>query len=213
MIEYKPVISSIAVVLALGSYIPYLRDISRGKTKPHTFSWFIWGLLHWIGFAASVVKGGGAGSWVTGASALACSTVFVIALVKGETKLHPYDWVSLSGALVALIFWWFTNEPTFSVMLVALIDILGFIPTFRKTYKNPYEETAITYFIGSIYFLLSLIALESYSISTWFYPATIIIVNTAFVAMIYVRKKRLAFRSRTVNLVAGGGFEPPTSGL
>lgn len=195
MTEYKAIISSIAVALALGSYIPYFRDIARGKTKPHAFSWLIWSLLHAIGFGASLVKGGGAGSWVTGASTLACSTVFIIALKKGETKLHPYDWFAMTGAFVALAFWWFTSEPTLSVMLIALIDVLGFVPTFRKSYINPFGETAITYLMGSVYFSLSLIALESYTIATWFYPASIIIVNTAFVSMLYIRKKAVRVES------------------
>lgn len=196
MTEYKTIISSIAVALAMGSYIPYFRDIAKGKTKPHTFSWLVWSLLHAIGFAASFIKGGGAGSWVTGASTLACSTVFIIALKKGETKLHPYDWFAMAGAFVALIFWWFTSEPTLSVILIALIDVLGFLPTFRKSYFNPFGETAITYLMGSVYFSLSLIALESYTIATWFYPASIIIVNTAFVSMLYIRKKAVRVPSR-----------------
>ena len=69
---YKAVLTIIASFLLIGSYIPYFRDIYSGKTKPHAFSWFIWSLSACIAFAASIVKGGGAGAWVMGMSGAAC---------------------------------------------------------------------------------------------------------------------------------------------
>lgn len=41
----KQVLGVIAILLALIAYIPYIRDVLRRKTKPHVYSWFIWGFL------------------------------------------------------------------------------------------------------------------------------------------------------------------------
>jgi hypothetical protein len=39
----------IAVILTFAGYIPYLRDVFAGKTKPHIYSWFLWGFDVLIG--------------------------------------------------------------------------------------------------------------------------------------------------------------------
>ena len=115
------------------------------------------------------------------------------ALFKGETKAHPVDRISLGVAMMALIFWWFTKDPTISVILITVADAIGgFVPTFRKAWHKPFEETISTYRYGSLYYMLSLFALESYSIATTFYPATIVLVNSSFVVMVLIRRKKLS---------------------
>ncbi len=41
----KEIIGGIAVALTFIAYIPYYRDILKGKTRPHIYSWSLWGLL------------------------------------------------------------------------------------------------------------------------------------------------------------------------
>jgi len=84
MMEYKIIFGSIAVGLSFIQYFPYIRDILRGTTKPHAFSWFVWGLPALIVFAAQALKGGGAGAWATGVTALLCTLIFVMSLSRGK---------------------------------------------------------------------------------------------------------------------------------
>ena len=51
-------ISVAAVVLTIGGYIPYLRDVSRKKTRPHSFTWFIATLAGFIAYGLKVLGGG-----------------------------------------------------------------------------------------------------------------------------------------------------------
>ena len=53
--DYHAVIGGAATVIGVVGYVPYFRDIFRGTTKPHPFSWFLWALLAGIAFAAAVV--------------------------------------------------------------------------------------------------------------------------------------------------------------
>ena len=41
--------------------------------------------------------------------------------------------------------WFFTKTPLFSVILITIIDALGFIPTFRKSYIKKSTFKSITY--------------------------------------------------------------------
>ena len=54
MLEYKTILGIIAVIIALAGYVPYFRDIFRGKTKPHAFSWLVWASLTGIAFFGQI---------------------------------------------------------------------------------------------------------------------------------------------------------------
>ena len=189
--DYKIILGLIAVAIAFISYVPYFRDIVLGKTKPHAFTWLVWGSLTAIGFAGQIADDAGPGAWVTGFTAVIAFSIFVFALVKGKKNIVLMDWLSLAGAGVALIVWFITKEPLLSIILIVVIDALGFFPTFRKSFHKPHEETSITYTLSGLKFVIAIIALEHYSLTTYLYPASLIFTNWVFVTMIFVRKKQL----------------------
>jgi len=170
----KVLLGGSATVLALVGYVPYFRDIFRGKTKPHAFSWLIWGVLTAIGYAGQVSDGAGAGAWVTGLTAAVCFFIFALAVFRGEKNITRGDWLCLIFSLSAIPLWIFTNSPFWSVILITVIDIVGFLPTFRKSYFKPHEETAVTYTLSSVKFGLSILALQNYSVITVLYPASLV---------------------------------------
>lgn len=192
MYDYKSLLGALAIVVGLVGYIPYFRDIFRKRTKPHAFSWFVWGILTAIAFFAQVTRGGGPGTWVTGITALACLVISGLALFYGERDIKMIDWLSLLDALVGIVFWVFTNDPFLAVILVTVIDAVGYIPTFRKGFHKPYEETISTFFLSSLKFLIALFALRSLNLITWLYPASLVLTNAFFVAMLISRRRSLS---------------------
>lgn len=188
---YKIFLGYLAVIIGIISYIPYITNIFRGKTKPHAFSWLVWSILTGIAFAVQAVENGGAGAWVTGVTSLACMVIFILALFKENIKFSFFDWSSLVVAFTAIILWKITNNPVAAVILVTLAYAFGFFPTFRKAYLKPYEETVITFIFSSLKFLLSIIALTSFSIATGFYPVSLVLINGLFVIMVLIRRKTL----------------------
>lgn len=186
---FQIIVGWIGAVLSVVSCLPYIRDIFLGKTKPHAFSWLIWSILSGVGFAAQLVEHGGAGSWVLGVATPFCVFVFFLSLWRGERNYVMLDWISLFGALISIVLWWVTSDPTWSVVLITLIDVIAFVPTFRKAYAKPHEETISMYSMGALKFFLSIVALESFSIATWFYPAVLVLANTAFAWMLIYRRK------------------------
>src|SRR3989344_5279429 len=190
MLEYKAILGTIAVIIALAGYIPYFRDIFRGKTKPHAFSWLVWASLTGIAFFGQIFDRGGAGAWVTGFTAIVSFVIFFLALQKGEKNITLSDKWSLFGAGVALILWYFTNSLLWSVILITVIDALGFYPTFRKSYHKPHEETMLTFFLSGLKFVIAIIALQNYSVVTYLYPASLVLMNFIFVGLLLVRKRQ-----------------------
>ena len=194
--DYKSILAVLAIAIAVIGYIPYFRTIFNGRTKPHAFSWLVWGVLTAIAFVAQLVGKGGAGAWVTGFTMLVCFAIFALALIKGKHDFPLSDWLCLAGSGLALVLWATTKDPLTAIILITLIDMLGFIPTFRKSYLKPQSETAFTYTMSGLKFLISIFALQSFSGVTVIYPASLVITNLGFVFMLLLRRKSLAHNSR-----------------
>lgn len=192
MHELKISISITAVVLTFVAYIPYIKDTLEGKTTPHIYTWLIWGLVTAIAFALQVSGGAGVGAWVTLAVIVACFTVFVLGLRNGKKDITQLDTLFFVLALIALFLWLIAKQPVASVILVALVDMFGFIPTVRKSWNKPYSETLFLYSLNAIRHGLSLLALEQYNIVTWLYPVTWMIANAIFSIILVIRRKQIS---------------------
>jgi hypothetical protein len=191
--DYKTLLGYIAVIVGIVSYIPYFKNIFAGKTKPHAFSWLVWSVLTSIAFAVQIVEGGGTGAWVTGTTAIICFAVFLLALIKGQRQFSTFDWSALGVACIALLLWRLTHNPLTALILIIVTDALGFLPTFRKGFHHPFEETISTFAFACVKFAIALFALESFTIGSWLYPASTIVMNGAFVIMLLVRRQQMTF--------------------
>lgn len=189
--DYKVLIALVSVAMTLAGYYYYFRDIFAGKTKPHAFSWLVWSSLTAIAFAGQVSEDAGPGAWVTGVTALVSFFIFILATKKGEKNITKSDKLNLFGALIALALWFLTSDPLSAIILITIVDFLGFLPTIRKSYSKPYEETLATYLLSGLKFLLAILALNNYSLTTWLYPASLVLANLFFVLMLVFRRKKL----------------------
>jgi hypothetical protein len=189
--NFKVIVAIISVLLTLTGYTFYFRDIFAGKTKPHAYSWLVWASLTAIAFAGQISDHAGPGAWVTAVTAAISFIIFVIAIQKGEHNITRSDKLNLLGAAVALFLWFFTSNPLSAIILISIVDFLGFLPTIRKSYHKPYEETLISYVLAGTKFILSIIALDHYSATTWLYPASLIAANAFFVSMLIIRRRQV----------------------
>jgi hypothetical protein len=181
-----------AVITGLVSYVPYLWGMHRGRVRPHAFTWFLWGLLTAIAFAAQLSDGAGPGSWITGATAMVSLAVSVGAWRQSRlSNVLPADWYFFLAALAAIPLWLLTKTPLYSVMVVTVIDALAYVPTFRKSWQRPEQESVVTFTLGSIKFLLGIAALPEQTLISSLYPWSLVATNTAFVAMTLYRRYRL----------------------
>ena len=189
-LEIKTAISIIAVILTIVGYVPYIRDTLKKKTTPHIYTWFIWGLVTAIAYGLQVTSGAGVGSWVTFVVAIICFFIFALGLRNGKKNITRSDTVFFVLSFVALFLWLIAKQPILSVILTSSIDMLGFIPTIRKSWNKPYSETLFSYELNSFRHGLSILALQQYSIVTWLYPGTWVVANALFSIMLIIRRKK-----------------------
>lgn len=181
----------ISVAVTVASIAPYYYFVFKGKIKPHVFSWFIWGVLTAIGFAAQTYAGAGPGAWATGAVSIGCLGIALVALKHGERHITRSDWLCFIAAMSAIPLWVATEDPLWSVVLISITDVLGYYPTIRKSYHKPHEELIYTHLTGTIKYLFSLFAIEQWMVTTWLYPVSISAANIVLIAILLVRRHQL----------------------
>jgi len=181
-----------AVSTGLVSYVPYLWGMYHGRVRPHAFTWFLWWLLTAIAFAAQIADGAGPGSWTTGVTALVCTGVAGGAWRQSRlSNVLPVDWYFFLAALAAIPLWLLTKTPLYSVVIVTGIDGLAYVPTFRKSWYRPEQESVPTFVLGTIKWLFAIAALSEQTVISSLYPWSLVATNTAFVAMTLYRRRHL----------------------
>jgi len=194
--DYQMFIGATSIALGVVGYAFYFRSIFRGITKPHIFTWLTYGILDSIVFSAQVIKGAGPGAWTLGFSVLACFVIAAIALHWGEKRITKSDWLCFIGALVAIAFWFVTSNPLGAVVIASLINLLALVPTFRKSYLRPHEESVSMWSFDIAKYALSIFALSSLNATTALFPVVIVVCNGALVTLILLRRRQLATIAR-----------------
>jgi hypothetical protein len=189
MHNYKIIISLTAVILSFVGYIPYIIDVLKKRTTPHVFTWLVWSLAVGVSTGLQIVGGAGVGSWTSICITVLCFFIFILSLRTGDRHVTFVDIVFLLLALTSLFLWLVVKEPTWSVILVVSTDVLGFAPTLRKSWNNPYSETLFTYELSTFRHILTIFALQRFNILTLLYPIVWVFANLIFSLILIFRRK------------------------
>lgn len=191
IIIMKEILSVIAVVLTFAAYIPYYRDILRGKTNPHIYSWSLWGLLTILIVALQFQGGAGPATWITAAAGFMCLGVVILSLRKGKKDITLSDTIVAILSLIAMGFWLIADQPIISIVLVVVADMLAFYPTVRKSWNKPYEETLSLYVTNTLRFSLGVLAIETYTVLSTLWLASWVGANGIFSVILVIRRRQL----------------------
>ena len=187
--EWKVLLGGIAALLALCSSYLYIRDIFRGNTKPHAYTWLIWSIVTTIVFFGQWVSGGGPGSWATGVAAVVTTGTFFLSFKYGTKNVTPFDKVCLALALLSILPWILTKSVLWSVLLATLIDLIAFLPTMRKTWHAPRSESLGSMFVDAIKHSLSISSMGTYSLVNWIFPLSVLVTKFVIIGEILFRRK------------------------
>lgn len=180
----------LGTIVSLAAFIPYFKSIVTGQTKPHIFTWLIWTLVTGIAGLGQYVSGAGPAAWCTLAITATCIVTFFISLKHGTRDITRFDWLCLLTSLAAIPIWLFTQDPTISICIVTGIELVGFFPTFRKTWFDPFSESMAYFMLCVVKYALAVAAVERWTIATAIYPTVTLIAVVAFCVFMYVARRR-----------------------
>ena len=190
---YKEILSAIAIALTFAAFVPYIRAILDGTTRPHVFSWVIWGSTTFVVFLAQIEGKAGVGAWPIGVSGSITLFIACLAYVRrADITITKTDWLFFILALSSLPLWYVTSDPLWAVVILTIVDVLGFGPTVRKAYSFPHSESLLFFALFAVRNVLVILALESYSVTTVLFPAVIAVACVSLVAMVRYRRREPA---------------------
>jgi len=114
--------------------------------------------------------------------------IFLISLRYGTKDITIWDTITLVIALLAILVWWQLKQPLISVIIVSVIDVIGYFPSFRKSWHAPWSETLISWLGFSIANVFAIISLAEYNFLTVTYLASVIFANVALFLICLTRR-------------------------
>jgi hypothetical protein len=186
----KPVFAATAIALTIAALLPYIRAVVLGRVQAHVFSWVIWGSTTFVVFLAQLADHGGIGAWPIGVSgSLTILIAFLAYQRRTDLRINRSDWFFFVAALSTLPLWYLTANPLWAVVVLTIVDLLGFGPTLRKVYSQPHSESAKFFGLFALRNLLVILALEHYSLTTLLFPATIGVACILMMTLMVVRRR------------------------
>lgn len=188
-VELKIFFGGLASVLLILGFIPYFQDIFKKQTKPHIYTWLIWSITQGTALAALITGEGGAfASLGVASSALLTMFVFFLSFKFGTKDITRSDTLTLVAALTAVLVWWQLNNPYIAVLMVAIIDSVGYIPTYRKLWNQPWSETLSFWYLFTGGNIFALLAIEQYNFLTASYLVAVTIASVALIVLSHARR-------------------------
>jgi hypothetical protein len=178
-------------IVSAVSFVPYVRDILKGTTRPERASWLIWSTLGSIAFFSQWAAGARDSLWMTGIQTAGVLLISFLSIKHGEGGLVRRDVISLICAGFGLVLWYFTKQPAAALLITVAIDAVGVMLVILKSYEDPESETVITWILAGLGGLLGALSVGRFDPLLLLYPIYIFTMNSAVVLAIFLGKRKL----------------------
>lgn len=171
--------------IALAAFVPYIRSILRGQTRPNRASWIIWAFAEIVTTATYAASGAEATVWIAGAYSLGTITVAALSVRYGEGGASPIDLMCLMGASIALIPWLALDQAELALYIIIFVDLLAVFPTLKKAISDPDSEDKTYWSLAFFAAVVNLFAIERWAPEISAFPIYCFVGAGAIVVALY----------------------------
>ena len=175
------------IVLSLISPISYTKSMLAGKAKPHRVTRLIIWLASIAGFLGVLHSTSLPGKIIAGIFLARATYLLSMSTKFGAGGFSRLDITCLCIGILALATYVVTKNGVYTIALGILADLVGFIPTFVKTYHYPESEDATFFAIEGVAALLGVFAVAELRADILF-PVYIMLCNIVMLTLIYRKK-------------------------
>lgn len=179
------IFSVLSAVLITWCYIPYARDIIKGKVKPARSARIMFAALTTLALLQQHSLGSGWTVAVTLGEVVGSLAILILALQKGVGGLRQLDIVCYVLLILSVGVWLTTKNAFLALHLTVLADFIAMYPTLHKTWYHPETETALFFAVGVIAPLMSIVAGGQYAYAIILFPLYLAVINSIEVGLIY----------------------------
>ena len=180
--------NALAGVLYVLGFIPYIRVIVRKEIKPSIASWIIWASLDTITIAGMYAKDAVNGQII--GACLGAWMVVVLTLKYGHPGWKRMDTFYISGAALSIVLWQIFKSPVLGIITSTSVVVLGLIPTFVSTWKNPKREDKLSWTIFWVSCVFAVLAIPQWTLADASQPIGFLVTETTMMYLLYARKRK-----------------------
>jgi len=181
----------LAGVLQALFYVPYIRDVLAGTTRPHRGSWGIWLTLSVIVLASQRADGGRWSLLVVVAQLVGAVVILLLAVRRGVGGASRLDLALLAVAGAGVAGWFLAGDPTIATVCVVMADCVAVVMMLPKTYADPYSETLSAFAFSVVSGVLAMVAVGSLDVGLLLYPAYFVVADTVIIALLVRRRQAM----------------------
>lgn len=190
----QDILSVVAGLLFIAGFIPYIRAILVGTTKPAKASWIIWASLDTITIVGMCVQnslngqiiGAVIGAWI----------VALLALKYGASGWTWLDKFCITGAVLGIILWQLFSSPTLGIITSLTVVFLGSIPTFVSAWKDPSRENKTGWTIFWLSCICAVMAIPKLTLDDASQPIVFLLIETIMMCLLFIKPCIVKFQQR-----------------
>jgi len=184
-------VGKIAGALSFSAFIPYIVSTLRGINRPNRATWIIWtavGISILLSYSAAGAK---ETVWVAAANLAAFGLVLILSFKYGEGGWNLFDAVCLGGAAFGFALWWWFQSPLPTLYSGIFVDLIGALPTLRKSYYDPKSEDLLAWVLFFVANALNLLAIREWNLAIASYPVYMSFITFLVMAILLVRRNKI----------------------
>lgn len=182
-----------AAVFSILGYIPFVIAILRKENpvRPNRATWFIWALVSGIIFVSYYEAGARETAVVPFFYAIGSSAIALLSLKYGVGGWTPFDRKCLYAAGASLVLWVAFGSPLIALLTNTAVDIIGGLPTVKKSYHNPDSEDRLTWMFFFLGAAMNVFAIREWTFIIAFYPVAIMALIVVIFTLVVIRPQRV----------------------
>lgn len=182
---------TLSTIAAFCSPLIGIYAILRGNFRPQRMTRFLIWIISVLFVGTLYAQGDRNGIYIAGAQLLGSTAIFFLSLKRGLGGTSRFDFFVFGLAILSLIIWQTTANPTLGLLMSIFTDLIAFTPTLVKTWKLPHTEDWRFYLSDVVASFFGLLAITNFDLKTLAFPTYILFINTTGVVMILLRHHHL----------------------
>lgn len=170
--------------------IPYYSALLKGKAKPNSAAFLIFGILASISFFGQLAAGADASLWFAFVLMVNPFIIFALSLKTGLKTFAFKDKLSLMLAVLILVVWIFSRSAAIALVLVVLVNTIGKYLVAEKAYHYPHGDVAIAWVLSALASILAAISVGRFDWLLLLAPVQNAI-TVSVIAFIIIYRKRV----------------------
>lgn len=179
--------ASIASVLSVLAFLPYIKDTLGGVTRPERASWLIWSVLSTISFFSQLHEGARLSLMFAGSQVAITVSVFLLSIKLGHGHyFSDINKILYAIASIGLLTSFVSDSAIYALVVAIAISLMGGMKTVFKAFRNPHTETVLSWFVALLASVFGAMSVGSLDPVLLAYPLYLVVVYSAIIVAIIV---------------------------